>query len=82
MAPTYGLAEQAAMIIKSQYNGTPSPAALQTQTATATATATSQPTGISSNSNKASLGFKIAASPSLSMVFAVALTFLIPTILL
>ncbi|KAG8897647.1 hypothetical protein FRB99_008013 [Tulasnella sp. 403] len=32
MAPTYGLAEQAADIIKSQYNGTPSPAALQTQT--------------------------------------------------
>ncbi|KAG8919964.1 hypothetical protein FRC01_001012 [Tulasnella sp. 417] len=78
MAPTYGLAEQAAMIIKSQYNGTPSPAALQTQTTTAT----SQPTETSSSNNKVSSGFKLAASPSLPMLFAAALTLLVPIVLL
>ncbi|KIO34158.1 GMC oxidoreductase [Tulasnella calospora MUT 4182] len=78
MAPTYGLAEQAAMIIKSQYNGTPSPAALQT----ATATASSQPTGTSNNDNKPSSGFKLAALPSLPIAFAVVLTFLVPAVLL
>ncbi|KAG9003645.1 hypothetical protein FRB90_011141 [Tulasnella sp. 427] len=75
MAPTYGLAEQAAMIIKSQYDGTASPASQ-----TATNTAASQATGTSSSSsqsNKVSSGLKLAASPSLSMAVAVALTFLV-----
>ncbi|KAG8963519.1 hypothetical protein FRC00_006078 [Tulasnella sp. 408] len=79
MAPTYGLAEQAAMIIKSEYNGTPSPAALAQ---TGTATGNSQPTGTSSNDDKDSAGFKLGASPSLSMVFASVLTFLLPAIIL
>ncbi|KAG8914126.1 hypothetical protein FRC01_004208, partial [Tulasnella sp. 417] len=78
MAPTYGLAEQAAMIIKSQYNGTPSPAALETQTATST----SQSTQTSSSDTKASSGFKLVASPSLPMLFAAALTLLAPIVLL
>ncbi|KAG8908892.1 hypothetical protein FRC01_007195, partial [Tulasnella sp. 417] len=75
MAPTYGLAEQAAMIIKSQYNGTPSPAS-------GTTTAGSQATGTSKSVSKDSAGFKLAASPSLSLVLATTLMFLVPTILL
>ncbi|KAG8897648.1 hypothetical protein FRB99_008014 [Tulasnella sp. 403] len=72
MAPTYGLAEQAADIIKSQYNGTPSPAALQTPTTSAksTSVAGTGPTGsvqtTTDNHTKSMAMSRLGAHPMLS----------------
>ncbi|KIO34161.1 GMC oxidoreductase [Tulasnella calospora MUT 4182] len=77
MAPTYGLAEQAAMIIKSQYDGTPSPAALHTQTATGTS---ANPTDTAS-SNKQSDAAASRFSISISTISVVVLAFILPSML-
>ncbi|KAG8950705.1 hypothetical protein FRC03_012785 [Tulasnella sp. 419] len=67
MAVTYGLAEQAADIIRAQYNGVPSPADLQTETANpATRTAqgptpTSSATTSSSDASESSAAFKLGS---------------------
>jgi choline dehydrogenase len=55
-APTYGVAEQAANIIRSFYNQTPKPGTVSTSTTTATATAggPSSSTGSSSGSKSGS----------------------------
>ncbi|KAG8951897.1 hypothetical protein FRC04_005589 [Tulasnella sp. 424] len=80
MAPTYGLAEQAAMIIKSQYDGTPSPAALQA-TGSATET-TANPTGTaSSNKQTSSASRSLALHSSISTMGVVVLAFILPAML-
>lgn len=80
MAPTYGLAEQAAMIIKSQYDGTPSPAALQA-TGSATETA-ANPTGTSSSNKQSGSASRFSTlHSSISTMGVVVLAFILPAML-
>lgn len=51
MAPTYGMAEQAASIIRAQYNGIPPPASTVSTSAPGSATQTGTPSGSNPNSN-------------------------------
>jgi choline dehydrogenase len=54
-APTYGVAEQAANIIRSFYNQTPKPGTVSTSTTTATSTA-GRPSSSSGSSSDSSSG--------------------------
>lgn len=58
-APTYGLAEQAASIIRAQYNGVPPPSASTSST----------PTGITMPSTTSGSGNKNEASPHTTQTF-------------
>jgi len=64
MAPTYGLAEQAAAIIRSLYNGTPSPADLQTQTANPATRTNTATTATSTPTNKSAAGSAASTTAS------------------
>ncbi|KAG8903233.1 hypothetical protein FRC00_000217 [Tulasnella sp. 408] len=79
MAPTYGLAEQAAMIIKSQYNGTPAPAAFYNGTATSSS---ANPSGTASNSNNNNQSDAASRlSTSISAMGVLVLAFILPSLL-
>ncbi|QRW02509.1 GMC oxidoreductase [Ceratobasidium sp. AG-Ba] len=54
MAPTYGMAEQAASVIKAQYNGAPPPASTVSTSAPGSATQTGSPSSSGGNTNGAS----------------------------
>ncbi|KAG8892751.1 hypothetical protein FRC01_013973 [Tulasnella sp. 417] len=77
MAPTYGLAELAAMIIQSQYNGTPSPAALSSQTATGSG---ANPTNTGSSNNQSGAASLFSSLHS-SISAMVVLAFVLPSML-
>ncbi|KAG8892736.1 hypothetical protein FRC01_013978 [Tulasnella sp. 417] len=77
MAPTYGLAELAAMIIQSQYNGTPSPAALSSQTATGSGANPTNTGASKEQSGAASLFSSLHSSISAMVVLA----FVLPSML-
>jgi len=77
MAPTYGLAEQAAAIIRAQYNGTPSPAQLQTNAANPATRATSasgsaaSSTSTSTKSSAADISTHLPSFGTNSLIIAV-----------
>ncbi|KAF8758019.1 alcohol oxidase [Rhizoctonia solani] len=59
MAPTYGMAEQAASIIRAQYNGVPPPASTVPTSASGSATQTANPNnGNGNNTNGGVVGLK------------------------